>query len=124
MLGNNDLSMMIFTPDIFPLAWQYKLLSKICDGLRGGSFEVYCLTADAMDIYNLCGTRTKVISLFIRDKMNMPAFPIDRHVKRWLVENNLPTNEIEMLRYCFNNDVDPNKLNRWIVRQRFTGNPN
>lgn len=72
--------------------------------------------------YNYSNKIPKVISLFIRDKLKFPSFPLDRHVKRCLDEFNLPHDEQYIINICLNNNKDPSKLNRWIFKQK-SSNP-
>lgn len=60
----------------------------------------------------------KVVSLFIRDKMKWPSFPLDRHVKANLDQFQIPHDEMLILRICLRNGIDPSMLNRWIFKQK------
>lgn len=66
---------------------------------------------------NLVGTKeAKVISLFCRDGLGAPSFPIDRHVKRKLQELHLPTNEDDMIEVCEKAGIDPRRAAATFVR--------
>jgi hypothetical protein len=93
----------------YPLNWQNKFLLKASKSLRklNMSFDEYCSeavkdpTLTLTYIRDLVGTKeAKVISLFCRDGLKVPSFPIDRHVKRKLQELNLPTDEDSMIELC------------------------
>lgn len=60
----------------------------------------------------------KVLSLFIRDKLQFPSFPLDRHAKRILDDYGIPYNETLVIKLCLRNGIDPSKLNRYIFHQK------
>lgn len=67
------------------------------------------------EFFNLCGANskgTKVLWLFIRDFLKLPAFPIDRHVRRKLKEYKLPIDPIYIIGLCQKAGIDSNALNR------------
>lgn len=73
---------------------------------------------------NLMGGKvTKVTSLFARDYLKLNCFPIDRHVRRWLVKHNLPTNELEIIKLGRKNKINIREYARAIF-QEAANNPN
>ena len=64
----------------------------------------------------------KVLSLFLRDKINIYAFPIDRHIKRNLEQHGLPYDEGFIIYICGIYGVDPSQLNRYIFNSN-SSNP-
>lgn len=64
----------------------------------------------------------KVLSLFIRDKLGFPSFPLDRHVKRILDDCDIPHDETLILNLCLRNGINPSQLNRYIFHQK-SSNP-
>jgi hypothetical protein len=55
---------------------------------------------------------TKVLWMFARDFLKIPAFPIDRWVARKLTEYGLPKDPWVMTEACLMAGVSPNELNR------------
>lgn len=126
-LGNRDLLDIYYSEyeRIFPFDWQMRMLSKrVWCAFLNQSFEDYCNTWMERDhittkgriqgFFLSCGSLkgTKVLWLFIRDFFQLPAFPIDRHIKRILLENNLPCDPWKMIELCQEAGIDPNKFNR------------
>lgn len=102
--------------EFYPLEWQNNFLLIAARALReyNMTFDKYC--QEAMEdpefalayIRSLVATKeAKVISLFCRDGLGAPSFPIDRHVKRKLQELNLPTDEDSMIEVCEKAGIDP-----------------
>jgi hypothetical protein len=59
--------------------------------------------------YKACGAPDgpKVLSMFLRDYLHLPTFPIDRHVRRMLVKHKLPVHEAALIALCNTKGVDP-----------------
>jgi endonuclease III len=55
---------------------------------------------------------TKVLWLFARDFLQVPAFPIDRHVKRILAQYALPADSWKMTLICEQAEINTNQLAR------------
>ncbi len=117
----------------YPLDWQNKYLYNMIKYLQENNITMdeYCNNlidgspvSDKYDphirefLYQACGNPKgiKVLSLFCRDALDIPSFPIDRHVRRYLKEQNLPTNEREMVDLCFSANLDPNLVATGIVK--------
>lgn len=67
------------------------------------------------EFFSMCGKKvdgTKVLWLFVRDFLKLPAFPIDRWVKRNLQSLGLPLGSWTMIKICQDLEIDPNKINR------------
>lgn len=121
-LGNRDLASRVTIP--YPLDWQNHYISNMRASLKtwGLSMEDYCRHVRKVDdryqIYLAAGSPngTKVLSLFCRDALQIESFPIDRHVRRLLVENGLPTDESAMIDICLSCAFDPNSVAHLLVR--------
>lgn len=122
----------------FPLAWQQKTFRCVIRRTRShGSFNqlIYTLRgvcpvhpfSEYLSVY--IGTRNyKCWSLLTRDYLRLPAFPIDRHVRRWLQKHELPLCESEVL-LVYNKALTEghrlppiSDINRAVVGQGFSGN--
>jgi hypothetical protein len=126
-LQGRDLSELYGTEPWYPLDWQNKFLLRATVNLRKWdlTFSEVCLVANQMSgsgaletIRELVGTDKypKVISLFCRDGLGVPSFPIDRHVRRKLKELNLPDDEDKMIKLCNKADIDPRLAAVMFVR--------
>lgn len=118
----------------YPLDWQNKMLDKMVRLLQLNDifFKEYCEwlinTADGQ--YSRARFTSdmgykklpKVLSLFVRDKLKLPAFPLDRHVKRVLDDFEIPHDEEFVVQLCKKASVNPSQLNRWIFGQK-SSNP-
>ncbi len=117
----------------FPLDWQNKYLynmvkylqdneltmEEYCNGLIDGSpFAVNYYLHNREFLYQACENPKgiKVLSLFCRDSLKVPSFPIDRHVRRYLKEQGLPQTEAEIVNICLDIDIDPILLATAIVK--------
>lgn len=115
----------------FPLAWQNRAIEGAAawGRDRGGSFDaaawdlgwrarsVLLEPARARRILAAAGgfrRPVKVVSLFTRDALELPAFPLDRHVRRWLEAQGLPLDEEEVIAVIAGAGLDPSALNRAI----------
>ena len=110
---------------IFPLDWQNKFLENMVSSLKKAnmSFKFKCQDwrrdvrweRAAVNLFNMCGIGkqgTKVLWMFIRDFLELPSFPIDRHIKRMLQEVNLPNDVWYIVALCQRIGTNPNDLNR------------
>lgn len=139
-LGSNDLKFVNKSPRnnaIFPLDWQQKFVLNMLMSLRNiSSMEHFCkllcdrtlCTADyaRQELYKACGVNNKgakVLSLFCRDALKIDAFPIDRHVRRILKENNLPIKENEMIDLCRVAKLDPRIVATSLIKTANIENP-
>lgn len=128
-LGDRDLS--DFLPNqcrsVYPLKWENDMLSNMVRSLNNKQIKFTTLcdiwlekgknswTTPIVEFFYLCGANpkgTKVLWLFIRDFLKLPAFPIDRHVRRKLKEYKLPLDPIYIIGLCQDAGIDPNALNR------------
>jgi hypothetical protein len=118
----------------YPLAWQNNYLNNLSKSLkaRNESMDDYCKTLIKLanvtnagslalvSLYTGCNIllpkHIKVISLFARDSLKIPSFPMDRHVKKYLLANNLPINEIELVELCFSAGIDPRYFATAIIK--------
>lgn len=116
----------------YPLSWQNDILSKIVFNLHERNIKFLTLCKKLKfkkfpiaDFYTgICGVPigTKVISLFLRDALDLPRFPIDRWVRRFLKEHSLPVDEEFMVNLCKMAGINASDFNRYIVNQNFSGN--
>jgi hypothetical protein len=120
-LSDDEISQM------YPLQWQRNFIERAVDNLtnpnsswRKYDFEVFCSCEPPIGrrtMLSLVGSSsTKVISLFCRDALKVPSFPIDRHVKRKLIELGLPTDEDAVIELCEDAGIDPRKAAVAFVR--------
>lgn len=102
---------------MFPLAWQrifiadavsfakyktkqnsfdkyFKVSAKTSDLDREELFSHFIFGAYASPGFNRI---PKVISMFKRDYLCLNSFPVDRHVRKFLKENNLPLKEDDLV---------------------------
>lgn len=113
---------------VFPLDWQVKFTLAAITTLRecNQTFDRrgargVCLREDLEVIFGL-QPLPKVLAMYVRDYLNMPAFPIDRHVHEWLCAHELPHSECAILDLCFEAGINANSLNRNIFGS-FSSNP-
>jgi hypothetical protein len=110
---------------VFPLAWQNKFLNNMVASLKELSipFTAKCrswrTTNDwkkaVIEFFSMCGVGengSKVLWLFVRDFLELPAFPIDRHVERSLQKVGLISDAWHIIKLCELMRIDPNNLNR------------
>lgn len=136
-LGDKDLSELLiwsFLIPWYPLNWQNKMLDKIIKHLLDIqiTFEAYCIWLKKIADGQYSKARfasdmgysklPKVLSLFVRDKLKLPSFPLDRHVKRVLDDFEIPHDEEFIVQLCKKAGVNPSQLNRWIFKQK-SSNP-
>ena len=127
--------------NFYPLDWQNKFLNCInaaCNSKKAinSTFETYCsyiktytnpisISNVCKEFYSYCGSSgAKVLSLFIRDSLKFDCcFPVDRWVKRYLIENNLPTTEENMISLCLENEINPRLFAIGIAQKMGVENP-
>ena len=110
---------------VYPFEWQNKFLRVLIKNLKEQNmyFSEYCNELkmrkdwrEALEeFFEFCGSTkqgTKVLWMFVRDFMDIPAFPVDRHVKRAMEDKGLPTDAWEITNLCLDAGVNPNILNR------------
>lgn len=112
----------------YPLKWQNTFLHNSVQslGILKQSFDFFCkelnliedvyFALDAIFDITRCSGNPKVLSLFCRDSLQLSSFPIDRHVKRKLIELGLPTNERKMIGLCNKVGIDPREAAVAFVR--------
>lgn len=126
-LAGRDISevMMDEAKDFYPLAWQNNFILETSKSMRdiGLSFNAFCediknkpQTLQLIKNISKSKGNPKVISLFCRDALQAPSFPIDRHVKRKLIELGLPANEDKMIKVCSDAGIDPRSAAVAFVR--------
>jgi hypothetical protein len=116
----------LYGQNLFPLAWQNQIVDRISSCLADMDFTWpgYLGTISSVDdIQAVAGGRRrfKVIDMFARDYLEIPAFPIDRHVAAQLVEHGLPVDHAAMLAGCRQVGIDPIPLARWLGSTRLDG---
>ncbi len=123
--------------DLFPFTWQTNMLTNLIKNLQSEKalLKDKCVVwrdtredphslswiQAIYDFFKMAGVSiqgTKVLWLFVRDHLQLPAFPIDRHVARNLEKYNLPRNAWYMVKACLEAGVSPNILNRCFFLQR------
>lgn len=112
---------------IFPLEWQRKIILSIGCWVRrhaetfhtwscGLSLKSYQEATEELLVG--CGGKPdkgpKVVWMFARDFLKIPAFPIDRHVGRFLRANDLPIDSRRMVDLCLAARVNPSDFARRI----------
>lgn len=127
----------------FPLTWQVLILRRAVENTihnnRGSvTFDELITTMlqnpdkqnQLTQFYTLCGIfppkHIKTISLFCRDYLKCPCFPMDRHVKKQLKELELgKLSEVELVEVCKSINQDPCELAFTMVNCKMSiGNPN
>lgn len=105
--------------DWYPLEWQNQFVQKMVRHLHTTkrTMDEFChsirVAANRNPLvglslyYQSIGAQSKVLSLFARDALRIAAFPIDRHVERWLKKYKLPVDEIKLLKLCVKADINP-----------------
>lgn len=123
--------------DVYPLKWQNDYLYHLVINLQLKGIRFKFLTniwrkgKDWQDnlkqlfyFVHPDGLGSKVLWMFARDYLQIPAFPIDRHVKRFLIEHKLPRDPWKMTQLCLDCGIDPNDFNRRIFSNSRGDNPN
>jgi hypothetical protein len=137
----NDLSAVnpqkLIVEPAFPLVWQNKMVFDLATNLRTakfgmGTFSNFCdkwktlgteWDKSIRQFFEMCehkGNGTKVLWLFVRDYLELPAFPIDRHVEDFLKKLGLPINPWYITDLCMHVNIDPGALNRYIFFSKST----
>lgn len=110
----------------YPFKWQQITVARLQDGLKRRGrrlFEMSLLWRGrenweraVRDFFTLCGRPegTKVLWLFVRDFLKLPAFPIDRWVRRNLQTLGLPADPWYLIAACQEAGVNPNKVARLL----------
>jgi len=112
---------------MYPLQWQRSFIKTAVYNLtdpnsawKKSDFDIFCARKPPIGrriMLSLVGSSsTKVISLFCRDALKVPSFPIDRHVRRKLIELGLPADEDKMIDLCEEAGIDPRKVAVAFVR--------
>lgn len=114
-LGSNDLTNLRVTSSLFPLTWQLTMtrqMIRYCKargigfdelisrrGSRNRKESAQHVHAGILPAHKdpTKTPRVKVIGMFVRDYLKLECFPVDRHVRRWLMDNNLPTREADVV---------------------------
>jgi len=120
----------------YPLVWQNQMVFNVADNLRKGTcgigtFANFCekwknstdWAKSTREFFKMCGQEdkgTKVLWLFTRDYLELPSFPIDRHVESFLKKLELPTNPWYITELCRSVGIDPGALNRHIFFSKST----
>lgn len=76
------------------------------------SFAYYSADEFFTDFGYTAHTAPKVLYMYVRDYMGMPACAVDRHVRRQLVAHKLPTNQANITALCRECGVDASELSR------------
>lgn len=117
----------------FPLDWQNQMVHDLVKNLKhkNATFSQLCKSwsesndwpKSIVDFFEIIGYEskgTKVLWLFVRDYLELPAFPVDRHVKSFLERLELPVNPWYITRLCLDVGVNPSALNRYIFFSKST----
>jgi hypothetical protein len=102
---------------VYPLTWQKEMAKRVITECRkrSVSFNTTFVRAGAgyrskkkneQTLEILCSllgidsihSAPKVVMLFVRDFLDMDVFPKDRHVRRWLTDNNIPHDHQKIIR--------------------------
>lgn len=119
-IAGRDLSEINNEIDFFPLAWQNNFTNSIIHYLQlsNHSMKDICIKIkkeliiknNRQILYSFCKCPkgSKVLSLFCRDSLKISnCFTIDRHVRKFLQQHDLPITENEMVDLCLENGVSP-----------------
>lgn len=128
-LAGRDLSA-VKKVDWYPLKWQNDFVNNLYKYLKENNYtmESYCEELKNLanytdysarnSLYAACGTKyAKVLSLFCRDALRIPSFPIDRHVRKYLLKNDLFDNEADLVELCKDAGINPIYFATAIVKQ-------
>ena len=131
-LGQRCISQLSGDEQWFPLGWQNRMLSSLTVTLKTLQTSMFHFGAALQGMepvkarttfYDACGSPegTKVLSLFLRDFVGVPCFPIDRHVRRELLLLCLPTKEVDLLAAFTDVGVDPIPAARMLGTSKLDG---
>jgi len=134
--GELHFDLALATPGMFPfpLDWQNKIANHLITELHliqdlrfwncmDRWWEMLSLETEyddywesvALEFFSMCGVSkkgTKTLWLFLRDVLGIPAFPVDRRVRRVLRASGLPTDSWVITRLCEKAGVRTNDLAR------------
>jgi hypothetical protein len=118
----------------YPLDWQNNYLMNMVKSLKAQkkTFWFKCMTWSGIvnkelwkenleEFFSMCGVGPegkKCLWLFARDHLHLPAFPIDRHVERFLKEVGLKRNEWHIINMCHKAGLNPSEINRSLFLAR------
>jgi len=134
-LGTRDLSQLETDSALFPLSWQNMLVHRVVNFLKrlGITMLQYNRSLRGLPPWDVSQVVLhdlgldkpyKVLSLYLRDYLKVPSFPVDRHVKRAL-SGFEKQDETYMVRLCRFANVDPLPIARMLVKGKLdVGNPN
>jgi len=138
LLGKRDLSELKSSEvgKMFPLEWQRNYLkrtvryAKKCENgfdkqfkFRGIKEQERARVAESFVVEAYSSNKLpKVISMFLRDYCCVDAYPVDRHVRLFLKENNLPTNEVDMIKLMRACKLSPREYARALFTNK-SSNP-
>lgn len=132
-LAGRDLIELTGREKWFPLDWQNEMLNALTMTLKrhwismGQAISVLRqwtpIEGARPNFYRMCGRPkgTKVLSLFLRDYVGVPSFPVDRHVKRALQALELPHIEERILDVCDEAEIDPVPVARLMIHGQLDG---
>lgn len=125
-LAGKDLSVIDSNVKWYPLNWQNNITNSLIQFLGTCKCTMLEFCADLKrsklnsrkTFYMACGVPKgcKVLSLYCRDKLNIDAFPIDRHVRKFLKKHKLPDKENEMIVLCKEAGLNPREVASGIVK--------
>ena len=116
----------------YPLTWQNRYVQAVALHLHNRHLTMAACCeylrssfATVDDLYYICGVKySKTLSLFARDYLQIPSFPIDRHVARTLKDGGFPVDEVSMLALCDAANVNPIVVARQMISGKLdVGNP-
>jgi hypothetical protein len=136
-LAGRDISDLSGREKWFPLNWQNEMLNMLTRSMRRMEIfdpptpkttmqalvDLVRHTKSYSLLYAACGRPqgTKVLSLYKRDYIGVPAFPVDRHVRRTLQGLGLPMKEQDLLELFEQAGVDPTPVARMLGTDRLDG---
>lgn len=111
--------------EVYPLEWQNNFLFNMLYSLheQGDLFEAICFhwkisnnwKHSLEDLFYRCGAsknNAKSLWVFARDFLNIPAFAINKDIKKTLRINSLPLCPYSIIDLCEKANINPNNLNR------------
>lgn len=135
-LNGSDLSKIGTSNHWYPFGWQNKMLNSMSKFLSDSSKTMNSFCEDLILLGKtapnhsafiaqrvLCAAcdigekpLPKVLSLFCRDSLRIESFPIDRHVKKFLLEHSFPADEQAMIKICNRAKLDPIYVATGIIK--------
>jgi len=126
----SDISLLTKIEKIYPLIWQNELLFNLNKNLKSLNTtfrqrcyrylnEKYFFKDPVEDFFNLFGEvkEAHILWTFVRDYLNLPAFPINKLVKKELKANELPDDSLKIIEICLKTKIDPNFLSRCLANK-------